>query len=1204
MPMAVRAVTTAAAEEVTVADNLLPEDTKARTVALDVNRSFIVQAPAGSGKTELLIRRIMHLLLTVELPEQIVAITFTRKAAAEMRERIRSALQDAKEGKEEESEYKKQGRELALNVLARDTELGWNLLENPQRLGLQTIDSLCALLTRELPFTSTLGSAPAADENASELYQMAALRTIDDGLHDDSVFGESLNRLLGECDNQLPRLSQLIANMLGNRDQWGRVLAAADQRDELEGSLAYVVGQRLQRLAELMPAVVDTSVQQAVGWAVPALRVLNPEGSVLADEIEKLDSLPEPVIEDLPRWRILAELLLTQKGESRKTVNKNQGFPPAGDAKLLGVSADELKSRKADYIEGLKSLQEHSEFCVALHQARDLPDGGYTDEQWLLLKDLLCVLQYAMATLVVEFADNMRCDFTQIAIGANDALGAEEQPTDLALSLDYRIRHILVDEFQDTSQSQYQLFKKLVAGWEPGDGRTFFAVGDPMQSIYRFRDAEVGLFAEAKDDGVGHVALESLQLTTNFRSSNTIVEWCNDSFADIFPSEVSRETGAVQFSSSLAFAAVASDSATQSGSESESESDSGTDDNNHSHVQWHMQASLQQNGSLQAGDIAKATRTLLNDYPEKSVAILVRSRGNLTEMFHSLRSAGIACRAVEMESLDGRPVVADLRSLTFALLYPHDRVAWLSLLRAPWCGLTLNELFAITSLHMRKPLWTLLLEVIEQKEPSDIDLSNDSRRRLENFVGIMQPAVDRARREHVVAWVEACWQQLGGPAVCVDEGDLDAAEMAIEALLQMQESGELSNRGRVASKLSSLYAPARIPQGPHVQVMTIHKSKGLEFDSVLLPFLERKPRSDTSGLLNWFETLDEDANAHYLVAPLDTRMAKGKDKEKIAALIRSCHAERERNERLRLLYVAATRAKTRLHLFASVGVDAKGVLKSPGKSSLLDLLWPQASNHAQAALEQSGQVDQSGDGTGDTLQQPSAGGVAENERLQRLPLDWQLATEMVAFKWPVSPAADQIDEGVADEAHERPEFLWAGVDAPAIGTVVHQQLQQLCQIGAPAWQQQSQELRKKVMVRSLTSQGLIGDRLDKAVSKVEKALAQCLDDEKGRWLLDNSHSESVTEHALSAWVEGDFHNIVIDRMFVEDGVRWIVDYKTGDHRGGAVEEFLDREQERYAPQLERYAQLVAIQSPEPIKLGLYFPLLQGFRSWEPSNTVT
>ncbi|MCH8265195.1 MAG: UvrD-helicase domain-containing protein, partial [Proteobacteria bacterium] len=82
-------------------------------------------------------------------------------------------------------------------------------------------------------------------------------------------------------------------------------------------------------------------------------------------------------------------------------------------------------------------------------------------------------------------------DYVEIGISAGDALGDADQPGDVALLLDYQVRHILVDEMQDTSKAQYRMLEALTGGWQKGDGRTLFCVGDPMQSIYRFRNAEI-----------------------------------------------------------------------------------------------------------------------------------------------------------------------------------------------------------------------------------------------------------------------------------------------------------------------------------------------------------------------------------------------------------------------------------------------------------------------------------------------------------------------------------------------------------------------------------------------------------------------------------------------------------------------------------------------------------------------------------------
>src|SRR4029078_13392071 len=127
------------------------DDSAARAAALDPTRSFIVQAPAGSGKTELLIQRYLALLATVDEPEQVVAITFTRKAAAEMRGRVRRGLESAAAGEKGYSPHREATLALARTAVARDVELDWALLAQPRRLRIDTLDAFNAWLARQLP---------------------------------------------------------------------------------------------------------------------------------------------------------------------------------------------------------------------------------------------------------------------------------------------------------------------------------------------------------------------------------------------------------------------------------------------------------------------------------------------------------------------------------------------------------------------------------------------------------------------------------------------------------------------------------------------------------------------------------------------------------------------------------------------------------------------------------------------------------------------------------------------------------------------------------------------------------------------------------------------------------------------------------------------------------------------------------------------
>ena len=153
-------------------------DQQQRQHALDVSCSFIVQAPAGSGKTELLIQRYLALLAGVEAPEEVIAITFTRKAAAEMRSRVLAALATGANDTQPAAAHEQTTWRLARAARARDAALGWELAANPNRLRIDTIDALCHALARQMPVLSRFGARPETVTDAQPLYEEAARRTL------------------------------------------------------------------------------------------------------------------------------------------------------------------------------------------------------------------------------------------------------------------------------------------------------------------------------------------------------------------------------------------------------------------------------------------------------------------------------------------------------------------------------------------------------------------------------------------------------------------------------------------------------------------------------------------------------------------------------------------------------------------------------------------------------------------------------------------------------------------------------------------------------------------------------------------------------------------------------------------------------------------------------------------------------------------
>jgi len=203
-------------------------DLDARVAALDPQRSFIVQAPAGSGKTGLLVYRILTLLARVDQPQKILAITFTRKATAEMRERLLELLQYAEQGVSSEDAFEQQGIALAQDVLAQDKNYAWNLLDSPHQLQILTIDAFSAKLAGSMPWLSRLGDRPRTIDQAREHYAVAVESLFSELLNEESELLEPLKTVLLELDFNYNRARQLFASMLAKRDQWLRHLLNND----------------------------------------------------------------------------------------------------------------------------------------------------------------------------------------------------------------------------------------------------------------------------------------------------------------------------------------------------------------------------------------------------------------------------------------------------------------------------------------------------------------------------------------------------------------------------------------------------------------------------------------------------------------------------------------------------------------------------------------------------------------------------------------------------------------------------------------------------------------------------------------------------------------------------------------------------------------------------------------------------------------
>ena len=1048
-------------------------DQKQRDQALNISDSLIVQAPAGSGKTELITQRYLKLLGSADVPENILVMTFTNRAVDELKHRIISSLNRAKLPPPKEL-HKLKTFDLANKVLEQSNLKEWDLLSHPSRIKILTIDSLSSLIVSRYPSIDQLIS-PQTMINTYEyeqIYQEAAENTL--LLIEEDEYQASISSVLLYLDNHVDRFYRLIVQMLSKREQWLPKLY-------IEGALDINLLEMLAQ--ELIVEYLGTLRDAASGLlGKPFFNLLEIN---TRDDVSKINKLPGSTIEDLSDWQTISELLLTKStGNWRKKIDANIGFPV------------ELKEEKFVFKEILEGLDSEVEFKKILNNLSNLPSAYFPESTSKNINDIAQVLKLSVAELKMIFKEKSLQDFSEVGMQAINALDSREEVSDIALLLDYQVKHLLIDEFQDTSYSQLSLIEKLVDSWQEGDGKSIFFVGDPMQSIYKFRESQVGIFLEVMKNGIGNLKIKSLILSSNFRSNKSIVEKNNKIFSQIFPNQDNLLLGAIHYS------------------ESKSASQVGQNDA----VTFYPFSADQD--FEEAEMVVSIIKNSISTNPNHEVAVLVRSRSHLNAITLLLQESNINFEALKTEPLRSNLFTRDLLSLTRALLSLADRLAWLSILRAPWCGLNLKDLLAFSD-SIDKTIFSQLIDDDIVKY-----LSADGAVRSRHLFLAIEEAIYCEGKFSFVERFSYALSQL------CNEIELSEQEKSIRSqFLSLLNHCEL-NQGldikTIEMMVKDLFAPSK---SAPIKLMTIHQAKGLEFDTVIIPGLGKKGKSDSLALMQ----IQEFSNKNILLAPIKSSYEDSESKTYL--YLQYLQKQQTHFELMRVLYVAMSRAKDKIHLLGGVSKTGKAV-----SGSLLSFL----SHYFQKSIDDI------------PIQDTSIPVEASLPKLQR---NKSLST--------VS------NRGGGDITQSK--NLPSNVDLiyqSALGSIVHYFLEH--SLFEPSFESIDARFREF---------GLPPKLIHSYSKTASLLLLNTKRDKDFEWLFKYRDSTEVEAEYSSST-----KTVIIDRLFIEDDSLWIIDFKTASlNEGESMDSFIERQKLSHQKQIKTYQEVLEDFFKIPSKIALYCP---------------
>ncbi len=1100
-------------------------DEQARLRALSADQSFIIQAPAGSGKTELLIQRFLVLLTTVEHSDKVLAITFTKKAAGEMRCRIHQALERANLPEPPEKPHEQLTWTLARNVFQHAKKRGWNIKQIASELSIMTIDACCQKLLSLSQPPYQLHTQLGLCLYPKPFYAQTVKQFIRDHCIDnDARFNREFQALLLYQHHDIHRIEQLLVSALMNREKWLRITLETNRQDFqtlFMQAIECVQSNHLQTIHSLWPEEVGRELINALS----RIKKFNE----LIDIKSMIDSLCSTKFSEwkIPQWKQMASLILTQKGDCRGRLTIQQGF--AAKNRLKGLTTTQQQQYlddKSHFMEALTTLAQSKRLMKVLHDCHNLPDVDNPEEEWRYLQPMLSLLPSLAVFFQLQMYEKRLTDFSGINLQLLSALLDENQQQALIYQVYQQYQHCLIDEFQDTSVSQFEILEMAFSTWKDDPHRSITVVGDPMQSIYRFRQAEVSLFRQVQKNGFSNIQLENLHLSKNYRSSETLVNQLNQCFESFMTPEYNT------FSQ-----AEAVFQREQSG------------------IFWHQH----KDKSSQNKYLCDLIKTIIQKQPNASKCLLVRSRNQLNELLPLFQQYQISYSGVGIEALSQCQAVLDcyhLCCLTFDLF---DRRHWVAFLMSPAIAMPLADC-EILCADKKQSIWE---GICTQSD----DLSSAGQLIIDRIRPLLKKYLDSAGRVHYIKTIKQLWQELGHASILASNEEREKCHHFFDLIQTLDSSGQEINATTIQQVLDTYPDSASKAKVGDIQIMTIHKSKGLEFDIVIMPHLEQPVPISEKNLLDWIQ-VPHQSKWHLLMHahPRHQHQASSvhhflRHQDKLAQL-----AETER-----LYYVAFTRAKQQLHILNTKADNFPERSPMKNLAPVLSMLQP---NGTQPSIEHEDEME-------------TTMNIQTNLSRQVLPPDWRYPQQSLIVE------KDQIkSQNHWTQALSIKERIAENLNQPAIsdtqwGNCIHRYIEYY--LHQPILRLEKETLKFNQIASSI---GIHTQNQQFAINRIHQQLITQLKQAKFLWIHEIMHQQLIEQPMI--------HNEKLHRI---DGMRinhehkhiWIIDFKTHN-----VNKFIEVGSisqpsvvpENYWQQLYRYAEaLHALHPNYSIKIALFYPLI-------------